>query len=341
MSLSLPYFEVHLLLNDVTKVNTKGTFNPFTQSFNLNYKLITPNIICKKRAMGRDFYLKGEAHGTMEKIEFFGNGKIFSSKNKKPLAIIKLKNGNIDKSLKTVTCDYQFKVDNLTQMSRNKYNGKIEIVGKILYHKGIQISGGSEDLGGYANFHYQDDKTAIKLTSLSAEKLLYLLNYPATIDAKINGTIDYHLTNDTATIDLGLKDINFVNCITTQNLYRVLKIDMQKSSFSYGQFIAKVDKEHLNCDFKIQNKNSHLYLTNAQIDQNNNTIKAHFDIKMQNQKLSGKLYGPLYEPNIKINMGALLAFKVKQMMNPATGFDMKSKFDCIKGVADGLFGGFF
>lgn len=217
MSLSLPYFEAHFLLNDITKVKTKGSINPFTQSFKLDYKLITPNIICKKRAMGRDFYLKGEAHGTMEKIEFFGNGKIFSSKNQKPLAIIKLKNGNIDKTLKTVTCDYQFKVDNLALMTKHKYNGAINVLGKILYHKGLQITGGSENLGGYANFHYQDDKTAIKLTSLSAEKLLYLLNYPATIDAKINGTIDYHLTNDTATIDLGLKDINFVNCITTQN----------------------------------------------------------------------------------------------------------------------------
>jgi hypothetical protein len=341
MALSLPYFEAHFLLNEVTKVKTKGIINPLTQSFKLNYKLITPNIICKKRTMGRDFYFKGEAHGTMEKIHFFGNGKIFSSKDQTPLAFIKLKNGTIDKPLKTVTCNYQFKVDNLNLMTKHKYNGAINVLGKIVYHKELQISGGTEDLGGYANFYYKEDKTDIKLTSLSTEKLLYLLNYPVAIDAKINGKINYNLTDDIATIDLGLKNINFVNCITTQNLYHILKIDMEKSSFDYGEFKAKVNKEHLNCDVKIQNKNSHIYLTNTYINQNKQTINALFDIKMQNKAFSGKLYGPLYEPNVQINLGALFAFKVRQMINPSTSFDMKSKFDCIKGVANGLFGGFF
>ena len=341
MSLSLPYFKLHIMLNDKTKVTTKGTLNPFTQAFKLNYKLITPDITCKDKAMGRDFYLVGEANGTMKMVKFDGEGRIFSSLNKAPLAIIKLKNGTINKSLKTVNCDYKFNVDNLTKMTRSRYQGNIEILGKILYHKGLEIIGGTENLDGYANFRYKDDKTLIKLTSLSAEKLLYFLNYPAAIDAKINGDIDYYLADDIASIDLALKNINFTNCITTQNLYKVLKIDMKKNSFAYGKFKASLNKEHLTCDFKIQNKNSHLYLTNTYINQNKKTIKSLFDIKMQNQKISGKLYGPLYEPNIKINMGALLAFKVKQMINPANSFDMKSKLDCIKGVADGLFGDFF
>ncbi len=291
--------------------------------------------------MGRDFYLKGEANGTMEKIKFYGNGKIFSSKNKSPVATIKFKNGNLDKTLKLVKCDYQFKVDNLSVMTKKKYNGRLNVVGQILYHKGLQIVGGAEDFGGYASFRYKDDNVSMKLAGLDAQKILYLLNYPTILDAKINGNVKYHLTNENAAIDLGMKNISFLNCVTTQNLYNVLKIDMRKSSFKYGQFVANVDKEHLKCDFQIQNPNSHLYLTNTIINQNKETINSYFDLKMQNQELSGKIYGNLYEPTVKVNMGALFAFKVKQMMNPATGFDMKSKFDCIKGVADGLFGGFF
>lgn len=341
MALSLPNFKALLLLDDMTIIETEGIINPFSKSFKIDYKLITPNIICQKRALYRDFYLNGEANGTINRLNFNGNGKIFSSKNHKTLATVTFKNGNLDKALKTVKCDYQFIADNLSLLTKEKYHGSLNVLGNILYHHGVQINGGTEDLGGYAHFHYQDDKVNLELSRLDAQKMLYLLDYPAVLDAKVNGTIDYHLNNETANIDLGMKNINFLNCITTQNLYNVLKVDMRKSSFKYGQFTAHGNNAHLNCDFKIQNKNSHLYITATEINQNRQTINALFDMKMQNQALSGKLYGNLYEPNIKINMGDLFAFKVKQMIRPATSFDMKSKFDCIKGVADGLFGGFF
>jgi hypothetical protein len=341
LSLSLPNFEIRALLNGKTKVESKGTFNPFNQSFKLNYKLITPNIICQNKITKREFYLTGKANGTMKHIDFFGKGKIFSSKNQNPLATIELKNGTIDKNSKAVNCDYQFIVDNLSRMTRKKYHGSLNILGKITYHKGIQIHGGAENLGGYAYFNYQNDVVNVKLSSVDSQKLLYLLDYPPALDAKVNGTINYHFTNQKAIIDLAMKDINFLNCITTQNIYNTLNLDIRKSSFKYGKFIANVNQKKLNCDFKIQNPNSHLYLTNTKIDQNKKTIHANFDMKMQNKKLSGKLYGNLYEPNVQINMGALLAFKIKQIVRPVTNFDMKSKFDCMNDVAEGLFGGFF
>ncbi len=340
MVLTLPNFEVRLLLNDITKVEAQGTINPFSSSFDLNYKLIAPNIICKKRAMGREFYLKGDANGTFKEIQFSGRGKIFSTKHQNTLAHIELKNGIINKALKTVTSDYKFEVDNLSHMTKKRYHGHLNILGKIIYHKGLQIQGGSENFGGYSYFHYQNDRVNLKLSKVDAQKILYLMDYPTMLDAKVNGTVDYHLTHERTNIDLNMKNINFLNCITTQNLYDVLKLDIRKSSFKYGQFVAKTDQEHIQCDFKIQNPNSHLYITRAKINQKLNKLSAYFDMKMQNQELSGKLYGDLYEPNIKINMGALLAFKVKQIMRPTTNFDMKSKFDCIKGVADGLFSGF-
>jgi len=341
LKLALPHFEARFLLDGITKVETKGSFNPLSQNFKLQYKLIAPNIICKKRAMGREFYLKGDANGTIKQVYFSGKGKIFSKNHQNALATIELQNGNLNKALKTATCDYRFKVANLTHMTKDRYHGALDVFGKLIYHKGLKIQGGSENFGGYSSFVYKEDKVNMTLSKVDAQKMLFLLNYPTVLDAKINGTISYQLHNEISNFDLSMKNINFLNCVTTQNLYNVLKIDIRKSHFKYGQFSAHVKQQHLHCDFKIQNPHSHLYITSTKIDQNQETLYAHFDMKMQNQNLSGKLYGNLYEPNIKINMGALLAFKIKQIIHPATNFDMKSKFDCIKGVADGLFSNFF
>ncbi|MCH9813666.1 MAG: hypothetical protein K0U47_06945 [Epsilonproteobacteria bacterium] len=341
LSLSLPHFKTDIRINDRSILSTQGTINLRNQTFALTYQLISPNIICKTKALGRDFYLTGEANGTMRFINFKGEGKIFGSKTKQSLASFNLINGTLDKVNKVAKSQYRFQVEKLSQLTHQKYFGNLEIFGNLLYHKGLSVTGATEDLGGFTHFTYYKDHVRLSLHHTQAEKINKLLHYPNLIKAKVTGKINHNLLDETSTLTLGLQDIYFPYSNLTQNLQHNTNIDLEKSYFKNGSIDASTTPKTIYFNFKVQNPKSYIYLLNSHIDQQTSHIKSHFDLYLQNKKLRGKLYGELNAPIIKLDFGALLVFQFKRMMHPASAFDMKSKFDCFKGLADGFLKSFF
>ncbi len=341
LNLSLPHFKISLFLDKNTIVNATGTVQPFKRSYDLTYKLIMPNIICQDTTLNKDIFLKGKASGTLDQGEFSGDGKIFNALSGSVIADVKLKNGVYSRPLKTASSDYQFKIFDLANLTKNSYRGAMKVLGKVYYHDGLKITGATESLGGFARFTYQNDNVVMKLTSLSAQKMLHMMHYPKMIGARVSGDIDFQLLKEKGNIDVRLKNIYILNPMVVHNFYKALRINLKRKRFDYGVFNANINQKKIVCNFKAQNRYSHIYLKNTLINQEESTINALFDLKLRNSKFTGRIYGDLYAPKVQSNLGQFLAFKMKKAMSAATDFSMKSKFDCARGLADTFFGGIF
>ena len=78
---------------------------------------------------------------------------------------------------------------------------------------------------------------------------------------------------------------------------------------------------------KLQNDNSHLYLTGATVDTAQNTIDAYFDFKMQKQEFSGKLFGSLESPDVNLDMQKLIKFQMDKQLNKMMGKEANKLID--------------
>ena len=70
---------------------------------------------------------------------------------------------------------------------------------------------------------------------------------------------------------------------------------------------------------KLENENSHLYLTGATVYTAQNTIDAYFDFKMQKQEFRGKLYGSLESPEVNLDMQKLIKYQMNKQLDKIMG----------------------
>ena len=231
-------------------------------------------------------------------------------------------------------------------ITRKKYVGAFHASGEIEYQNALRFDGVSHSVGGEINYYYEKQNLEAGLVDVSLEKMLSMLHYPPIMIGKISGKVAYDLKENIALINVQSNKLHFKQNPMTQKIFRLSGVDFAKEIFTRSYFSASVDDGIVSYDFKAKNAKSYLNLLNTKMDAKKNTIHSHFDLKMQNEELSGEIYGSLKSPQVKLDVGKYIEFKAKKEIDGFFGAGTTKKVkeklkdvdvEDVKGFIKGLF----
>ena len=176
------------------------------------------------------------------------------------------------------------------------------------YDNGFRAKGVSSDFGGRLYFDYNINKNEIvfRLEKLSLEKILKSLSYPVRMTADIFGTITYDIENQITLFDNQLRETRLIPNSMTKRILKNTNIDMTKYVYDKSTFKGYHFDSLLSGDLKIDSGREYLYFKELRVYSETKVINAYFHIKMEGQKVSGKIKGTTKEPKFSINVTKLL-----------------------------------
>ena len=199
------------------------------------------------------------------------------------------------------------------------YQGAFYAVGEVNYDGNYSIHGLSKTFDGLTEFHYDKNLLDINLSKVSFKRIMQLFPYPAILDASTTGRIEYDFNKERLRVNSKLKDAKFSYIEEMDTLYQKADINLLKETFTNSSLNLKYQNKEILANLIMENETSHLSLTNTHIDTKHNTINAFFDIKMQGQEFTGKLYGPLKKPKINLNMQKLIRHEMDRQLDSLMG----------------------
>lgn len=261
------------------------------------------------------------------------------------LADIQLKEGTFLEANEKISAKYHLGIKELSQLAfvtKKKYVGAFEAKGSLEYRKGIRFDGESDSLDGKLHYYFEKGQLEGFLKEVSLEKLLTMMAYPPIMIGTFNGKASYNTEDKIALINIESQNAHFQNSSLVQKIYQASGVDFSKERFSNTYFASSVENGLVSYDFKAENKSAYLSLLNTKMDASKNTITSDFNLKMQEEELSGQIYGSLKSPKVKINMGKFLKFKAKKEIDSFFGMGAsdrlkKMNVEDIKGFLKGFF----
>ncbi len=244
-------------------------------------------------------------------------------------ANIQLADTNIDLSKgihnadKNVTSAF-FTVDSkdLTQLEEilgEKYLGPFFAMGNVSYSKHLKIRGLTKTFGGMIDFLYKDDVLYIDVERSSLKRILRLFIESPLLDATAIGNINYDYNSKLLLVSTKLENAKFEHTELVDTVYDKSGVNMLKETFSDSTLNARYQNKILEGDIKLKNDKSHITLTNILVDNSNKTVNALFDIRMQKQEFTGKIYGLIDDPKINLDMQKLLKYQMNKQLDTYMG----------------------
>ncbi len=176
------------------------------------------------------------------------------------------------------------------------------------YDNGFRARGVSSDFGGRLYFDYNINKSEIvfRLEKLSLEKILNNLSYHVQMTADIFGTITYDIKNKITLFDNQLRGARLIKNRMTNRVLTNINIDITKYIYDKSTFKGYYYDSLLSGDLKIDSGREYLYFQELRVYSKTKVINSYFHIKMEGQKVSGKIKGTIKEPKFTINVTKLL-----------------------------------
>ena len=94
---------------------------------------------------------------------------------------------------------------------------------------------------------------------------------------------------------------------------------MLKERFTKSKLKASYQNKILKGKLLLQNKKSHFFLKHTHINTEKNRINALFDLRMQGEAFSGKVYGALNNPKVNLNMKKLIRYQMDKKLDSVIG----------------------
>lgn len=216
---------------------------------------------------------------------------------------------------------YTVSTNNLTPLEPliGKYLGAFNTTGTMTYDKDLQIRGLSQTFGGMVDFLYKKDMLYIDLEDVSLTRFMNLFDYPHMIKAQINGNINYDFTKEQLLLRADLNNTRFLKSDLVHTIFKKSGINMLKEVFPQTTLFAIYQNNILAGDLILKSKQSHFYVKNMQLNTKENTVNAHFDLRMQGQEFSGRVYGSLQNPKVKLNLKKLIRYQMDKQMDSMMG----------------------
>jgi hypothetical protein len=236
-------------------------------------------------------------------------------------AYINISKGAYNLETNTSKIFYTVQTKNLAPLTPliGSYVGAFSATGQIQYNKAFQVRGLSKTFGGMVDFLYKKEMLYIDLEKVSLKRFMGLFPYPHMLEAQVNGNINYDYKKEKLLIRTDLNNTRFLNSDLVRTVLKKSGVNMQKERFPASTLRAVYHKKVLLGDLMLQNKQSHFYLTRTKLDSNKSTVKAYFDLKMQGQEFSGKVYGSLKHPKIDLNMQKLMRYQMDKQLDSVMG----------------------
>jgi len=203
----------------------------------------------------------------------------------------------------------------------HKYLGAFYAMGELKYDKYIYISGLSKSFGGMSDFTFEKDGLHIKLDQVSLNDIMMLFPVPSMIDADATGDIYYNFIQETMIVNTNLKNAKFLHSKLVDIIHEKAGVKMMQEQFDESRLEMSYHNNTIRGFLKLQNQYSHLYLTGATVNTEHDTIDAYFDFKMQKQEFSGKVFGPLNNPYVNLDMQKLIRYQMDKQLHKMMGQD--------------------
>lgn len=239
-----------------------------------------------------------------------------------PYLQINISKGHYDQEKKLADAFYILDVKDISRLETllgYKYLGKFYAMGEIKYDKYLKISGLSKSFGGMMDFLFKQDGLHVKLNAVSFLDFMSLFSYPPMLDAEATGDLYYNFFQKTLIVNTTLNHAKIVHKQLINIIHNKTKVDLKKEIFENSILDASYHHSLLSGDIKLKNRKSRLYLTNILMDTNRSTLNAYFDVHMQRQAFSGKLFGPLNSPEVDLNMQKLIRYQMNKQLDAVIG----------------------
>ena len=236
-------------------------------------------------------------------------------------AEINITNGTYDLDTNTSKAFYAVQTKDLALLEPliGAYQGPFSAFGKIEYNNEFQIRGLTKTYGGMIDFLYKEEMLYIDLEKISLRRFMGLFPHPKMLDAVVNGNINYDYKREKLLVKADLNDTRFLNSDLVEKVYKKSGVNMLREIFSNSTMQATYQNKILLGSVLLKNPRSHFYVTNIKMDKNNNTLNAYFDLRMQGQEFSGKVYGTIDNPKINLNMQKLIRYQMDKQLDSFMG----------------------
>jgi hypothetical protein len=243
---------------------------------------------------------------------------------------VNITKGHYDQSKSRAEAFYIVDIKDLAKLETllgHKYLGAFYAMGELRYDKYVHISGLSKSFGGMSDFTFEKDGLHIKLDDVSLNDIMMLFPIPSMIDADATGDIYYNFIRETMIVNADLKNATFLHSKLVDIIHEKAGVKMMKERFDRSRLEMSYYDSVIHGFLKLQNQNSHLYLTGATVDTKHNTIDAYFDFKMQKQEFRGKVYGSLNNPDVNLDMQKLIKYQMNKQLDTMMGKDANKMID--------------
>ena len=219
-------------------------------------------------------------------------------------------------------------------------------MGNVSYKDKFQIRGLTKTFGGMIDFLYKDDMLLVDVEGSSLKNMLSLFTDKPLFDATVIGNINYDYTKKLLLVASKLKNAKFQPSKLIDTVYEKSGVNMLRETFSNSTLNARYQNKILEGNVDLKNDTAHFRLNNILLNNEYKTVNALFDINMQKQEFTGKIYGTLDNPKINLDMQKLLKYQINKQMDTYMGKGNRKLMESmpmggtVKDMATDMGGGF-
>ena len=228
---------------------------------------------------------------------------------------------------------YKVNIKDLTKLESllgEKYIGPFYATGEVDSPKdikNIKIRGLTKTLGGLTDFLYKDEFLYVDFDGTSFKYILNLLSFPLLLDADLKGSLNYDFKKELLLINTKLSKAKFLEQDMIDDAYKVSSIDLSHEVFDKGRLKLSYKNDMILGDLKLANEKGYLYLSNAEINTTDDSVSAFFDINLQKEAYSGKVYGTIEHPKVNLNVQKLIRHEMDKQMDGIIGQGNREMMD--------------
>ena len=272
----------------------------------------------------KDKNFRGIPLNLHSKVDIENNKHTFTIDINSPYLKLNITKGNYNQKKKRAKAHYILDINDLKKLETllgYKYQGNFYAMGEMSYDKDYRVTGLSKSFGGMTDFIFEKDGLKIKLDNILLEEMMHLFPFPPILTANATGTINYSFIKKTLLVNTKLNNAKFIHTKLVDVIRKKSKVNIMKESFDHSTLDLTYHNDTILGDLRLTNKRSHIYLTSTKIDTDKSTINAYFDFKMQRQEFSGKVFGPLDNPKVNLNMQKLIRYQMDKQVDKMIGKD--------------------
>ena len=260
-----------------------------------------------------------------------------------------LSKGVYDEDKNITRAFYKLNIKDLTKLEKlfgHTYKGPFHAMGNIHYTDKFQVRGLSKTFGGMTDFLYKEDMLYIDFEDASFKYIMNLFPYPVILDADTKGSVNYDFIKESLIISTKLNNAKFLPSDLVNSAYKKAGVYLPNEVFTKSTLNLTYKNKIILGNLKLANETGHIYLTNANIDTANKTVDAYFDVNLQKQEFTGKVYGSLDKPKVNLNMQKLIKHEMDKQFDSIMGKNNREMMEAMpmsgmaKDMASGVGAGF-